>query len=94
MLSLTILGRASHACMQVKSPQSWVELVNRNNGIKKYRLLGPDEINPSKNHISIDSPMGKAILGKKVGDEIKINSPSGMHHYQILGIEYRQPAEQ
>lgn len=73
---------------------AWVELVNRNNGIKKYRLLGPDEINPSKNHISIDSPMGKAILGKKVGDEIEINSPSGMHHYQILGIEYRQPAEQ
>ena len=55
------------------------------------RLVGPDEIDPSRNYISIDSPLGKAIMGKQLDDEIKFQSPSGIKHFCIEKIEYRSP---
>jgi transcription elongation factor GreB len=70
---------------------AWVELLNEQDEILQYRLVGPDEINPEKHHISIDSPMGKTLLGKKTDDEIIIQSPSGTHHYEILKIQYFEP---
>lgn len=69
---------------------AWVELLKENEEVVKYRLIGPDEINPAKNYISIDSPMGKTLLGKQVDDEITINSPSGSHRYEILNILYQE----
>jgi transcription elongation factor GreB len=73
---------------------AWVELINQNNEINKYRLVGPDEINPGKSYISIDSPMGKTILGKIIDAEIEFESPSGVNHYTILSIEYPPPGDQ
>jgi transcription elongation factor GreB len=69
---------------------AWVSLVDEDNHEYRYRLVGPDEIDPAKNHISIDSPMGKALLGKRVGDEVLILSPSGQRHYEILHIRYER----
>ena len=63
--------------------------VENNEGDKtKYRLVGPDEINPEKGYISIDSPLGKAVLGKKVGSKINIQSPQGKLSYQLTKVEY------
>ena len=63
--------------------------VESNEGDKtKYRLVGPDEINPEKGYISIDSPLGKAVLGKKVGSKINIQSPQGKLNYQLIKVEY------
>jgi transcription elongation factor GreB len=67
---------------------AWVELLNEQDEIFKYRLVGPDEINPASKHISIDSPMGKTLLGKNLHDEVSINSPSGTHLYEIISIIY------
>lgn len=52
------------------------------------KLLGADEIEPGSITISIDSPMGKALLGKRTGDEIDLNSPGGSKFYRILEITY------
>lgn len=54
----------------------------------KYRLVGPDELDPKKGYISIDAPMGKALLGKKIDDEIEIQSPQGSRSYSITHITY------
>ncbi len=54
----------------------------------KYRLVGPDEIDLQSNAISIDSPLGKALLGKKLDSEVKISSPSGKRRYLVLQISY------
>lgn len=54
----------------------------------KYRIVGPDEIDPQKGYISIDSPMAKALLGKSVEAEIEITSPSGLNEYCIINVEY------
>ena len=67
---------------------AWVELANQNGQHLRLRLVGPDEIDPGLHYISIDSPLGKAILGKKLDDEFEFNSPSGTQHYCIEKIEY------
>jgi transcription elongation factor GreB len=67
---------------------AWVELLDENDTIFKYRLVGPDEIDPAKHYISIDSVMGRALLGKAVDSEIKITTPSGVRNYVVTEIEY------
>ena len=54
----------------------------------KYRLVGPDEIDPQIGYISIDSPMGKSLLGKFVDHGFVIKSPAGVKEYYIVQIEY------
>lgn len=54
----------------------------------RYRLVGPDEISPQKGYISLDSPMGIALLGKTKNAELTIKSPSGKHVYHVIEIEY------
>lgn len=51
-----------------------------------YRLVGPAEANPSQGKISIESPMGKALLGAKVGDRVKVNAPDGKITFVIQEI--------
>ena len=52
-----------------------------------YTLVAPDEANPDKNHISIKSPIGQGLLGKKAGDEVTIKVPAGTLNYKITSIE-------
>jgi len=52
---------------------AWVTIED-NNGLEiTHRIVGPDEFDPKLNYISMDSPMGKALLGKSLDDEIKIS---------------------
>ncbi len=69
---------------------AWVELHDEQEQYLKIRLVGPDEIDPARNYISIDSPLGKALLGKQLDDEINFHSPSGIKHYCIEKIEYHK----
>jgi transcription elongation factor GreB len=52
------------------------------------RLLGADEIDPKSGSISIDSPLGKAMLGKHVDTELEIETPVGTKQYYVLQISY------
>jgi transcription elongation factor GreA len=52
----------------------------------KYQLVGPDEANIDKGRISVSSPLGKAILGKKPGDEIVLEAPGGKRFYELIEI--------
>jgi len=51
-----------------------------------YQLLGPEESDVKKGIISIQSPLGRAILGKEVGDEVKVVTPRGIRQFEIVGI--------
>ncbi len=53
---------------------------------KSYILVKSDEIDVSKNKISPDAPLGRALLNKKVNDEVKVKTPKGTLTYQILSI--------
>ncbi len=51
-----------------------------------YQLVGPDEANIEKGRISVHSPLGKAIIGKKPGDEIILQAPGGKRYYELIEI--------
>ncbi len=51
-----------------------------------YQLVGPEESDISKGRISIASPLGRAMLGKKSGDEISIDAPGGKRYYELVEI--------
>jgi transcription elongation factor GreA len=68
---------------------SFVTVTDAESGEKKaYRIVGDIEADISKNHISINSPIGKALLGKKVGDYVEVEVPKGLLEYEIVQIKY------
>lgn len=52
----------------------------------KFQLVGDWEADPSKNKISVSSPIGKALMGKKIDDQVEVNAPAGRKKYQVLKI--------
>lgn len=54
---------------------------------KKYSIVGSNEANPKENKISNESLVGKALLGKKVGEKFKVSTPAGEMDYEIVSIE-------
>lgn len=52
------------------------------------RIVGPDEIDPKRQYISIDSPMARALLGKRLDDEILVRAPAGEKAYWVTAIRY------
>lgn len=69
---------------------AYVTLEDDQGHCNNYRLVGPDEIDPHRGYISIDSPMGKALLGKEVDAEITIKTPTGSACHVLVDIQYRQ----
>lgn len=52
-----------------------------------YKIVGEWEANPAEKKISESSPLGKALVGKKQGDEIEVSAPAGQIKYKIAAIE-------
>jgi len=52
----------------------------------EYQLVGPEESNIEKGRISVTSPLGRAIIGKKPGEEIILNAPGGKRVYELVDI--------
>ncbi len=69
---------------------AWVRLENEEGIEAIYRLVGPDEFDPAKGYISVDSPVGKALLGKQEGDEVVVRRPAGVGTFTVLEVSYRQ----
>lgn len=53
----------------------------------EFKIVGSTEANSLQGKISNESPLGKALIGAKVGDEISVEAPAGMMNYKILKIE-------
>lgn len=51
-----------------------------------YQLVGPDESEPENGFISISSPIGRALIGKSVDDEVVVNAPGGVREFVVLEI--------
>lgn len=52
----------------------------------RYQLLGPYESEPEKGRISVLSPLGQALIGREVGDDVKVKTPGGIQEYEIVEI--------
>ena len=54
---------------------------------EKYQLVGAAEADPRHGRISNESPLGKALMGRKVGDEIKVTAPAGVLTFTVVEID-------
>ncbi len=66
---------------------SHVHLRNEDNREFHYAIVGPHEANPSEGKISNESPVGRALMGRKVGDTVTVSTPSGVRTYSVLSLE-------
>jgi transcription elongation factor GreB len=66
---------------------AWFEL-RGDGGTKEYRLVGPDESGFAPENISMDSPLGRAVIGKSVASEILVRTPEGEARYELLCVRY------
>ena len=68
---------------------AWVELERIDNGeLARYRIVGPDETNAAAGWISSDSPLARALLKKRVDDEVEAQLPGGPARFAIVAVEY------
>ncbi len=70
---------------------AWVTLFNlANDSEHTYRIVGKDELEPTKGYISWVSPLAKAMLGRGLGDVIRVQTPKGEEQFEIIDIRYLQ----
>lgn len=67
---------------------AWVTLEDEDGQEQRWRIVGPDEFDVKAGKLSMDSPMARAILGKRLDDEVSVQTPSGEQTIYITGIEY------
>ena len=67
---------------------AWVRLEDSAGKQSVFRIVGPDEFDPSLGFISMDSPMGKALIGKSLDDEFTLRLPEGEAEYVITEVSY------
>lgn len=70
---------------------AWVKLEEEDGTEREVRLVGPDESDAGKGLISIESPLGRVLIGKQEGDEVPWARPKGPTRLEILSIRYEIP---
>ncbi|MBW2229786.1 MAG: transcription elongation factor GreB [Deltaproteobacteria bacterium] len=67
---------------------AWVTLQDEEGETVQYRIVGPDESEPESGHISMDSPVGRSLIGRSVDDAVVVVRPRGRTEYVILAVRY------
>jgi len=69
---------------------AWVELLDENDQITNYRIVGPDEFDRDSRFISMDSPLAKLLMGKMAGIDISLDTPNGFKEFEVMSVNYKQ----
>lgn len=71
---------------------AWVELyaLDKDESLH-YRIVGQDELEPSKGYISWISPLARAMLGKQPGDVVRVITPAGEESFEVVDVSYHAP---
>lgn len=68
---------------------AWVEVENiASGGTARYRIVGPDETDAPRGWISIDSPLARAMLKKRIDDEFPVELPGGVARFVVVDVSY------
>jgi len=67
---------------------AWVTVEDDAGATRHHRVVGPDEFDREPGYVSMDSPLGRALLGKRAGDEIEVKLPAGLQSLAIVAIDY------
>lgn len=71
---------------------AWVSLYSLQRDIEHhYRIVGQNELDPTRGYISWISPLARAMLGKQIGDVVRAQTPAGEESYEIIDIRYSPP---
>jgi transcription elongation factor GreB len=87
---LRVVDPRDDACEQVFFG-AWIEADDQHGQPHHYRIVGPDEFDPKRNWISIDSPMARALLKRQVDDEVGVDTPGGRIELVITAVSYSPP---
>ena len=68
---------------------AWVSLESEDGAQSCYRIVGPDEFDMAPDYISMDSPLGRALLRKGLDEEVAVELPGGPRTFVIVAIDYR-----
>ena len=66
---------------------AWVQ-VESDQALRWYRLVGPDEFDMAEDYISMDSPLGRSLIGKRLDDEVSVALPGGTTTYTEIAVSY------
>ena len=67
---------------------AWVTLEDEEGNETRYQIVGPDEFDVATGRISMDSPVGRALLGKCEGDEVTVKRPKGEMVFELVEVRY------
>jgi transcription elongation factor GreB len=87
MDSLTVVDPRPHPAGRAYFG-AWVTLEQEDGTERRYRLVGPDEFDVDAGLISVDAPLGRALLGKREGDVVLVRRPAGAVEVTIVGVDW------
>ncbi len=90
MDALTVIEPAPHPAGRAYFG-AWVTVEHDDGAARTYRLVGPDELEPSAGRISVDSPLGRALLGKRPGDVVVVQRPAGPAELEVVQVTWTAP---
>ena len=67
---------------------AWVELEDEAGRLRTHRIVGPDEFDMDPRYVSMDAPLGRALLGRRLDEEIALELPGGRQQLTIVAIRY------
>ncbi len=67
---------------------AWVTIEDDGGRPARYRIVGPDEFDREPGYVSMDSPLGRALLGKRIGDTAEFRRPGGVVNCTVKSVEY------
>jgi transcription elongation factor GreB len=69
---------------------AWVMVEEEGGERRELRIVGPDESDPAQGLLSMESPLGRALLGKRIGDELLVQRPKGELRCEVIAIRYEE----
>ncbi len=70
---------------------AWVTVEHEDGTARTYRLVGPDELDVAAGLISVDAPLGRALLGRGPGDVVRVERPAGVAELEVVLVSWSPP---
>ncbi len=67
---------------------AWVRIEDEEGHETELRIVGPDEIDPARRYVSMDAPLARALMGRRLDDEIRVEVPGGRRTYLLTEVRY------
>jgi transcription elongation factor GreB len=72
---------------------AWLELEDESGNTFTHRIVGPDEFDMDPRYVSMDAPLGRALLGRRLDDEVVVELPDGRRKLAIVDIRYEAASQ-